>query len=110
MQIEASPLVLQGHVLNDKIYDIKNSRFTSKTNFLKSIADSKYILLGEIHDNIRHHENQAWVIDELARLSFSTSVSFEMIDDTQAEFIAGRDIKTSDDLIKLLNHYKTAWQ
>ncbi len=33
-----------------------------------------------------------------------------MIDDTQAEFIASRDIKKSDDLIKLLNHYKTAWQ
>lgn len=109
-QIEASPLVLQGHVLNDKIYDIKNSRFINKANLLDSISDSKYILLGETHDNIKHHENQAWVIDELARLSFSTSVSFEMIDDTQAEFIAGRDIKTSNDLIKLLNHYKTAWQ
>ena len=109
-QVEASPLVFQEHVLNDKIYDIKNSRFTSKTNLLKGIADSKYILLGETHDNIKHHENQAWVIDELAKLSFSTSVSFEMIDDTQAEFIVGKDIKTSNDLIKLLNQYKTAWQ
>ena len=109
-QIELSPLVLQGHVLNDKIYDIKNSRFINKANLLNSITDNKYILLGETHDNIKHHENQAWVIDELAKQSFSTSVSFEMIDDTQAEFIASRDIKKSDDLIKLLNHYKTAWQ
>jgi uncharacterized iron-regulated protein len=109
-QIGVSLLVLQEHELNDKIYDIKNSRFINKANLLDSITDGKYILLGETHDNIKHHENQAWVIDELARLSFSTSVSFEMIDDTQAEFIAGKDIKTSNDLIKLLNHYKTAWQ
>jgi uncharacterized iron-regulated protein len=109
-QIGASLLDLQEHELNDKIYDIKNSRFTDKVNLLNSIADSKYILLGETHDNLKHHENQAWVIDELARLSFSTSVSFEMIDDTQGELIAGRDIKTSNELIKLLNHYKTAWQ
>ena len=109
-QVGASLLVFQEHVLNDKIYDIKNGRFINKANLLDSITDSKYILLGETHDNIQHHENQAWVIDELARLSFSTSVSFEMIDDTQAEFIAGRDIRTSNDLIKLLNHYKTAWK
>lgn len=109
-QIGVSLLVLQEHELDDKIYDIKNSRFINKANLLDSITDSKYILLGETHDNIKHHENQAWVIDELAKQSFSTSVSFEMIDDTQAEFIAGRDIKTSNDLINLLNHYKTAWQ
>lgn len=109
-RIETSPLFLQEHVLNDKIYDIKNSRFINKANMLDSLIDSKYILLGETHDNIKHHENQAWVIDELARQSFSTSVSFEMIDETQAEFIAGKDIKTSKDLIALLNHYKTAWK
>ncbi len=109
-QIESYPLVLQGHVLNDKIYDIKNGRFINKANLLSSILESKYILLGETHDNIKHHENQAWVIGELARQSFSTSVSFEMIDDTQAELMAGRDIKTSNDLITLLNHYKSAWQ
>ncbi len=109
-QIETFPLVFQEHVLNDKIYDIKNSLFISKANLLNSISDSKYILLGETHDNIKHHENQAWVIDALARQSFSTSVSFEMIDDSQAEFITGRDIKTSNDLIKLLNHYKTDWK
>ncbi len=105
-----SLLVFQEHALNEKIYDIKNSRFINKANLLGSLIGSKYILLGETHDNIKHHENQAWVINELARQSFSTSVSFEMIDDTQAEFIADKDIKTSKDLITLLNHYKTAWQ
>lgn len=105
----ASLLVLQEHVLNNKIYDIKNSRFINKANLLDSLIDSKYILLGETHDNIKHHENQTWVIDALARQSFSTSVSFEMIDDTQAELIADKDIKTSKDLITLLNHYKTGW-
>jgi len=109
-QSGASLLVLEEHDLNDKIYDIKNSRFTNKANLLDRIKNSKYILLGETHDNIKHHENQAWVIDELAKLSFSTSVSFEMIDDTQYEVIDGKNIKTSNDLIELLNQFKTAWE
>lgn len=102
-------MILQGHVLNDRIYEIKNSRFVNKAQLLSSILNSKYILLGETHDNIKHHVNQAWVIDELARQTFSTSVSFEMIDDTQADLIANRGIKTSNDLIELLNQTTTGW-
>ena len=108
--IEATPLVLTDHVLNNRIYDIKNSRFIDKVYLLNRLSDSKYILLGETHDNIQHHANQVWVIDELARLPLSMSVSFEMIDDTQEKFIEDRDIKTSSGLIELLNHYKTAWK
>lgn len=108
-QVGASLLAFQEHALNDKIYDIKNSRFINKANMLDSITGNKYILLGETHDNIQHHENQAWVVNELARQSFSTSVSFEMIDDIQAEFISDRNIESSNELIELLNNFKTAW-
>jgi len=109
-QIQVTPLIFQDHVLNDRIYDVKNNRLINKSELPGSIFSSKYILLGETHDNIQHHLNQTWIIDALAKQSFSTSVSFEMIDNTQAEFIANKNIETSNELIKLLNHYKTGWE
>jgi uncharacterized iron-regulated protein len=109
-QIQVTPLILQDHVLNDRIYDVKNNRLINKSELPGSISSSKYILLGETHDNIQHHLNQTWIIDALAKQSFSTSVSFEMIDNTQAGFIASKNIETSNELIELLNHFKTGWE
>lgn len=108
--IQPSQLILEDHVLNDRIYDVENNRFIDKTQLLSKLLVSNYILLGETHDNIRHHLNQGWVIDNLARQADSTSVSFEMIDNTQAKFIAKTNIKKTDELIELLNHYNSGWE
>ena len=109
-RVQPAQLILEDHILNDRIYDVENDRFIDKAQLLSNISVGKYILLGETHDNIRHHLNQAWVIDNLARQTYSTSVSFEMINDTQGIFIADKDIKTPDDLIDLLNHNKSSWE
>lgn len=109
-QTQPTQLILEDHVLNDKIYDVNNNVFIDKDELFNKILTSKYILLGETHDNIRHHENQAWVIDFLASQSYSTSVSFEMIDDSQYDFIANKNIKTADELIDLLNQNSAGWQ
>jgi uncharacterized iron-regulated protein len=109
-RIQAAQLVMEDHVLNDRIYDVANKQYIDKAQLLSNILSSQYILLGETHDNIRHHLNQAWVIDNLAKQSHSTSVSFEMIDNTQAKVIADVNIKTADKLVDLLNQHKSGWE
>lgn len=109
-QDQGTPLILKDHVLSDRVYDVDNKKFIDKPELLNRISSSKYILLGETHDNISHHRNQAWVIDNLARQHVSASAYFEMIDDVQSESIVNKNIKTADELIKLLNNHKSGWE
>ncbi|NIQ15929.1 MAG: hypothetical protein GTO02_16505, partial [Candidatus Dadabacteria bacterium] len=75
------------HVLIDRIWDVQGQKVIDKRQLIERILDADYILLGEIHDNIAHHSNQAWVIDNLAVQNRSTAVAFEMIDNEQGKLI-----------------------
>ncbi len=37
-----------------------------RTGLIQRLSDADVVILGEIHDNPEHHENQAWVVRELA--------------------------------------------
>lgn len=102
-------LLLTHHPLVDRIFDVHGKHMVDQSQLFKRLANADYVLLGEIHDNIVHHGNQARVIDQLATTRRSASVAFEMIDDSQGEFINDRNITSSDDLIELLDHFDTGW-
>ena len=104
------PLILENHSLTGKIWDVKAGHFIEKKALLEEIRQSDFILLGETHDNILHHEYQAWVLDNVKRLGFSALVAFEMIDNTQGDIIKGKSYKTSKALIEDLNKVKTTWK
>ena len=102
-------LLLTDHPLVDRIFDVHRSQLLDKLQLFEQLAGAGYILLGEVHDNISHHRNQAQVIDYLATMHRSTSVAFEMIDDSQGKFIRDRQIFSAGELIGLLNHVDTGW-
>jgi len=102
-------LVLQGHALVNRIWDVKAGHFIEREQLNKHIVASDYLLLGETHDNIRHHQLQASVIDTLRQYRRDASVSFEMITDQQAELLKRHAVTSSSTLIALLQQAKSNW-
>lgn len=103
-------LLFTNHPLVNRIYDVHRKQLIDASQLFERIADAGYILLGENHDNISHHRNQALVIEFLATTHRSVSVAFEMIDDNQYKFIKGSQFTTAHELIDLLNHFDTGWE
>jgi uncharacterized iron-regulated protein len=50
-----------------------------------AIADARFILVGETHNNPDHHALQAWVVRTLAERGRRPAIAFEMLDADQAE-------------------------
>lgn len=106
---QSAELVLNDHVLVNRIWDVQNRRFIDKIQLLSKISTTDYLLLGEIHDNILHHQNQAWIIDNLDTRDRVTGVAFEMIDERQGKLIKNIQFSTSEELIDILNKIEAGW-
>ena len=103
-------LNLKDHELVNKIWHIESQAFVDKPTMLQDILSSDYILLGETHDNIEHHNGQIWVISELNKANKKAGIAFEMISQTQAETADINGFTSPDELIKHLETEETGWQ
>ncbi len=74
------------HVLIDKIWSVSAQKFISNKDLNRQLVKSKIVLLGETHDNARHHQLQAQVITELAN-NHSPVVAFEMLNQNRQDTI-----------------------
>ena len=54
----ADDMVLTDHPLVGKVWDMNSLSFVDETELFKRINASKVLLLGEVHDNVVHHELQ----------------------------------------------------
>ena len=102
-------LTLQQHKLVGKIWDIKHQAFIDKPAVLERLSGTRYLLLGERHDNPVHHQHQTWFIQQLSAKQIQASVAFEMIDTDQAIHLAEQP-RSADQLISILNQFETSWQ
>ncbi len=103
-------LILMEHPLVGRIWDVKQQAFIDHKAVVNNILESDFLLLGERHDNLIHHQHQAWLIQQLSRSVDDASVAFEMIDNYQAQRIATKQFETADELIAILNKSKTSWR
>ena len=64
----AQPLLLknQVHTLAERIYAVRQAVFISEQTLLEATEQYQFVLLGETHDNPRHHDVQQLVIEYLA--------------------------------------------
>ena len=106
---QPAKLLHSDHILVDNIWDVQGKKVIDKNQLIKKLLNADYVLLGEIHDNISHHKNEAWVVDNLAMHDRLAAVSFEMIDNEQGRLIENENIDSATTLIELLNQYKTSW-
>ena len=66
-----------------KIYDLRSGQFVGSATVALRLAQSRFVYLGEKHDNADHHRLQAWALSEIAASGRKPRVVFEMLDPTQ---------------------------
>lgn len=103
-------MLLEDHDLVDRIYDVANDRFVSRQQLTTVVTRANFLLLGETHDNIRHHDIQREIIEELASQQQTVTVSFEMIDTRQGEAIKDKAFESAQALIDELEPLGSGWE
>jgi len=100
------------HPLIDKIWSVEDQKFISEESFGRRVQENDAIMLGETHDNLRHHQLQAQVINELVKTQRRPAVAFEMLNQEQqaviVQFQASAKNKT-DDFSQAVNWDKSGW-
>jgi uncharacterized iron-regulated protein len=72
------------HPLVGKIWDVAAGRLVDETTLVRRIAQARYALLGEKHDNLDHHALQARLLRALTAAGRRPAVAFEMLTPSQA--------------------------
>jgi len=108
--VKKPKLVMLDHPLVGKIWHVKQQAFVDQSTLVEQLLANEYILLGERHDNLVHHQHQAWFIETLAKQNRHASVAFEMIDNYQGDRLSKQKITSVEQLIDVLNLSKSNWQ
>jgi len=102
-------LILTDHPLVDRIWDVKKQTFIERAELSQKMLASEYLLLGERHDNMAHHQHQTWAIEQLHVARKQAAVAFEMVDDRQGNLLARHRISSVEQMIAVLGQFKNHW-
>ncbi|HET7340443.1 MAG TPA: ChaN family lipoprotein [Methylomirabilota bacterium] len=80
--------LLREHPLAGRIWDVRHARFVDADAVVAGLATSRYVLLGEKHDNPDHHHIQAALLRALLGTGRRPAVAFEMFTSDQAAALA----------------------
>jgi len=80
---EARMPVATGHPLEGTVWDVTAGRPIDRETLAARVAEADIAVLGEIHDNPRHHERQAWLVGQMR----PAGLAFEMIPEASEEGI-----------------------
>jgi len=87
--ILAEQLPLADHPLVDTIVRVEDGATIDREALRTALGDAKFVVLGEKHDNPRHHVIQAELVEYLGRSGGLEAVAFEMLPrDTQLDVTA----------------------
>lgn len=79
------------HPLDGRIWDVRAQAFVEADAVYQRAAASRYVLLGETHDNPLHHDLQLAVLKALAQRGRSLSLAMEQFDhERQTEIAAAQ--------------------
>ena len=76
----SSPVPVEGSAREPRIWDIRGARFVGESQLVAALADARYRLLGEVHDNPAHHEIRARLIIAIAAAGARPAVVLEQFD------------------------------
>ena len=107
---EPLKLSSQPHELIGKIWSTKDKKYIDLEQMLSSVYQSDYVLLGETHDNTKHHEDHGQMISKIADKSQHAAIAFEMLNKDQANVVNNVEFSTTDELLDTLEQAKTGWE
>jgi uncharacterized iron-regulated protein len=87
-------MFLADHPLVDTIVRVADGTAVARSDLEKALAEATFVMLGEKHDNRRHHAIQAELVEHLGDAGKLDAVAFEMLPrdeqiDVTAHFQAG---------------------
>jgi uncharacterized iron-regulated protein len=104
--------VITVHPLINQIWSVKEQRFISEQALRSSLSGYDYILLGESHDNHRHHQLQGSFIKSMIDAGEKPAVAFEMLDKTQNNAITefqNQPNQNLDAFARAVDWQKSGW-
>lgn len=94
------------------IRDARAGATIDPAELIDRLAQARFVLIGEIHDNPDHHRLQGWIIARLAAAGASPAVVMEMISRDKAETLADyldQPEATAEGLGPALNWGESGW-
>lgn len=85
------------HPLVGRVWSVEAQEFVGPEGVSIGIADARFVMLGEKHDNPDHHRLQAWIVEALARSGRRPAVVFEMIGADRADSLAQALVEADGD-------------
>ncbi len=95
-----------------RIWSVADGKIISPAALVDRLAGSRYVLVGEFHDNPDHHRLQAFIVAELAAAGRHPRVVMEMIDkdrSSQLEAFLARPDRTAAGLGDAVNWPDSGW-
>src|SRR6266852_4864111 len=111
-QIEWESPVERAHPLVGRIWDVKAGAFISEETLLSRLGGSRFVILGERHDNPDHHALQAKLVRALIETGRRPAVGFEMLSTDDAPALArylARSPKDAAGLGDAVNWARSGW-
>ena len=97
-----APAALEG-----RIWDVRAERFIGKEDLVQRLRSARHRMLGEAHDNLRHHEIRATLVAELAA---GEDVFFEQFDrEHDAALAEAQRQGAAADAIATAGRFDRAW-
>ena len=81
------PMLLSEHPLSGSLWRMDTAKRARPEALYDAISDADYLLLGETHDNPRHHALQAQIIDEVGAQGREAKIVFEMLEPSQQPLV-----------------------
>jgi len=100
------------HDLAGTVWDTRAGATLAPDRLIDRLATSRFVLVGEVHDNPDHHRLQGWIIAQLAAAGVSPTVVMEMIRRDQAEPLAdylAQPDASAEGLGPALNWSESGW-
>ncbi|WP_299199829.1 ChaN family lipoprotein [uncultured Amphritea sp.] len=102
-------LQAEQHPLSGKVFSMISGTQISYAELLKQLRNSRFILVGEKHDNPEHHRLELQLLQDLQN-GTKTRLVLEMLDEQQGENIPKLSATSSESEIKtLLNWSDSSW-
>ncbi len=73
-------LPLRARAMAGTVWDLRAGRPVEEAALFEALREARYRLLGEVHDNPRHHAIRAGLIDALGHAGLKPVVAFEQFD------------------------------
>jgi uncharacterized iron-regulated protein len=97
------------HPLVGQIIAGSSGQRVSSAQLTQAIDQTRYLVLGETHDNADHHLLQAELLAQFLESHTGASVGFEMLDEGDAVSLSQHPVNTPDELATLVRWADSGW-